>query len=370
MPEKKNTTASWISLSLIPGLGNIAFKNLLEAFGSPENVFRARLKDLLSVKGVREVVARAVFKKEFVQDPVRLLRKIEDMKIHPIIFSDPEYPPLLRTIHDPPMILYRKGRDIPTNVNFLAVVGSRHPTQYGIKTAEMIAYGLARRGLGIASGMAQGIDAAGHWGCMKGGNFTVAVLGTGHDVVYPASNRRLFSIICEKGAVISEFPPGTPPDPKNFPIRNRIISGISKGVLVVEATRKSGSLITAALALEQGREVFAVPGSIHSFKSAGCHLLLKQGAALVENAQDILQGLGLHFSGLQEMKGEKAPKNGIQEIEEGERIVFDVLGDFPVHIDQIAKQTGMLPAEVSSLLLQLELKGIIRQLPGKMFVRQ
>jgi DNA processing protein len=215
--------------------------------------------------------------------------------------------------------------------------------------------------------MARGIDSAAHWGCIGGRGFTLAVLGTGIDTIYPKSNKKLFEQIIERGAVISEFPLGTPPEPKNFPIRNRIISGLSLGAVVVEATKKSGSLITAFLALEQGREVFAVPGSINSFKSRGCHLLIKQGAKLIENADDILDELGLNY--------EYAPKTDtFKELPPApmdalEKAIFEIIGDYPIHIDQIARQGKMEPGEASSLLMKMELKGIVKQLPGKMFVR-
>jgi DNA processing protein len=247
------------------------------------------------------------------------------------------------------------------------MVGSRNATYYGIKAAESIGQGLARRGLGIVSGMARGIDSASHWGCIGGRGFTVAVLGTGIDIIYPPSNKKLFQEISQKCAVISEFPIGTPPAPTNFPKRNRIISGLSKGTLVVEATRNSGSLITASLALDQGREVFAVPGSINSFKSTGCHYLIKQGAGLIETADDVPEILGLNYP--YQEKTDTFKEKAFIPMDEAETAIHAIIGDYPVHIDRISREVNLEPAEVSGTLMKMELKGIVRQLPGKMYVR-
>jgi len=356
-----------LGLHLIPGLGNIACKNLLDKFGNPKNVFQASISALMEVEGVRNKAAQNIINREYTTDPLQVLDKAEKCDARIITYSDPAYPQILKEIHDPPIILYIKGNDIPHNLTLIAMVGSRIPTPYGIKVAEKIGQGLARRGLGVVSGMARGADSAAHWGCLGGRGFTIAVLGTGIDVIYPKSNKKLFQKIIDKGAVISEFPLGTPPEPKNFPIRNRIISGLSRGVVVVEATKRSGSLITASLALEQGREVFAVPGSINSFKSTGCHFLIKQGARLIENSDDILDELGLNY--------EYAPKTDTfkdappSPIDQSEKPIYDIIGDYPIHIDQITRQGNFEPGEISSILMKMELKGVIKQLPGKMFVR-
>jgi DNA processing protein len=247
------------------------------------------------------------------------------------------------------------------------MVGSRNPTHYGLKAAEKIAQGLARRGLGIVSGMALGIDTASHWGCLGGRGFTLAVLGTGLDILYPKSNQKLREQIVEKGALVTEFPLGTPPEPRNFPIRNRVISGVGRGIVVVEATKKSGSLITASFALEQGREVFAVPGSIDSFKSRGCHYLIKEGAGLVETSDDILEAFGFNYDFVP--KRDTFQKEAIPFQDEREELIYNMIGEYPIHIDQIARQSGLEPGDTSSILMRMELKGMIRQLPGKMFVR-
>ena len=362
-----DSRSGWVALHLIPGLGNVACKKLLERFGSPEGIFGAKGSELMSVEGVRQGVARKIAKREYTSDPEKVLKIIEEAGARLIPYGDSAYPPSLKEIHDPPFLLYAKGQEIPPGLTFIAVVGSRNPTHYGFRAAQEFAQGLARRRVGVVSGMARGIDAAAHWGCLEGLGFTIAVTGTGIDIVYPASNRKLFERIVQKGAVLSEFPPGTPPEPKNFPIRNRIISGMSRAVLVVEATRKSGSLITAASALDQGRDVFAVPGSIHSFKSTGCHYLIKQGAGLVENADDVLEQLGLNFPHVpkRDTFSEQIPPP----MEALESRIYALLGDYPLHIDHIARLGNVSPAELSSVLMKMELKGMIRQLPGKMFVR-
>jgi len=367
MTSQPDTREDWLALHLIPGLGNLTLKKLLERFGTPAHVLGARTAELLQVEGLRKEIARRISKKEFSAEPGRVLRSLEQWEARVMTYGDPDYPDCLRQIHDPPMVLYLRGQDIPRKMTFLAVVGSRGPTAYGLRASENLGQGLARRGVGIVSGLARGIDAAAHWGCMEGRGFTVAVLGTGIDIVYPASNRKLFDEITKKGAVISEFPPGTPPEPRNFPIRNRVISGISRGVIVVEATMNSGSLITASVALEQGREVFAVPGSIQSFKSRGCHFLIKQGAKLVENSDDVLDELGLNYPFAPKTDTFKTPPAPVTD--DWERKVYELIGDYPIHIDEIAREGKLESSVVSAALLRMELRGVVRQLPGKFFVR-
>ena len=364
-PDEK---CAWLALYMIPGLGNIALKNLLEKFGNPEGIFQAGIQELAMVEGVHKEIAQKIVSREFASDPEEELGKVEKCSARIITYLDPSYPRLLKEIHHPPMLLYVKGKDIPVYQTFVAIVGSRNPTHYGLKVAERFGVGLASRGVGVVSGLARGIDSAAHRGCLRGGGFTIAVLGTGIDIVYPAGNKKLLEQIMESGAVMSEFHTGTPPEPKNFPIRNRIISGLSRGVAVVEATKKSGSLITASFALDQGREVFAVPGSIDSFKSTGTHFLIKQGAKLIENADDILDEFGFSDRPVQESKvsgGEGMPL----ELDETERKIYEIIGDYPMHIDQIVRMGDMDVGEVSSTLMKMELMGIVKQLVGKMFVR-
>ena len=366
MEKSFEDIVTWIALKMIPNLGNITFKRLLERFGDPEAVFNASLDDLVQVEGLRPVTAKRIVAKAWEGDPKAELSNLKKNGARLITFFDSQYPKDLKEIHDPPPLLYVKGNDIPQNKMVIAVVGSRNPTHYGLKITEEICQSLAIRNIVIASGMARGIDSAAHWGCLKGNGFTIAVLGSGIDIIYPKSNNRLFNSIIENSSVITEFPLGTPPEAKNFPMRNRIISGLAKGVVVIEASKRSGSLITASLALEQGREVLAVPGSIESFKSTGTHFLIKQGAKLVENADDILQELGLNFP--YSKKGEKNKEIPLPPMEEDEKHIYDILCYYPLHIDHITKQSNMDSATVASLLTRLELKGAIRQLPGKMFM--
>jgi DNA processing protein len=360
---------AWVALYMISGIGNRAFKNLLERFGQPKAVFETAYKDLVSVEGVRKEVARRIVNREFIADPEVEMRNLEKCNARLIRYIDAAYPIFLKEISSSPMLLYIRGKDIPLTQTFIAVVGSRNPTHYGIRAAERISMDLATLGVGVVSGLARGIDSAAHRGCLMGKGFTVGVMGTGIDRVYPSSNRRLAEQIMESGAVISEFPTGSPPEPRNFPIRNRIISGLARGVLVVEATKKSGSLITASMALEQGREVFAVPGSIDSFKSTGSHFLIKQGAKLVENADDILDEFGFNDALIGGNRALKNTRDGGPDLIQSEKAIYELIGDYPMHIDEIVRLGEMDTGEALGVLLQMELKGIVKQLPGKMFVR-
>jgi DNA processing protein len=360
------STLSWLALKMIPHLGNITYKRLLDRFGEPAKVFRANLNELLEIEGMRVETAKRIITEAWEGNPKGELESLKKSGTKLMTILDSSYPHDLKQIHDPPPLLYVKGNDIPQDRTMISVIGSRNPSHYGMKITEEICQSLAIMGIAIVSGMARGIDSAAHWGCLRGKGFTIAVLGSGIDVIYPRSNVKLFHYIVKNGSVITEFPFGTPPEARNFPIRNRIISGLSKGVVVVEASRRSGSLITASLALEQGREVFAVPGSVESFKSTGTHLLIKQGAKLVENADDILQELGLsapHSKG-----GVLRKKAVLLPLDEDEKQIYEILGNYPLHIDHIVRTSNMGSAKVAGLLTRLELKGIIRQVPGKMFV--
>lgn len=369
MPQNTGSDhrSEWVALHLVPGLGSRSMHRLVDRFGHPNRVFRASLKEL-QASGLSDTVARRVRQKVFSRDPDRELRELERMGGRVLTFRDPDYPPPLRRIPGPPMVLYQRGRPLDAHRAQVTVVGSRTPTPYGVKTAKGLASGLSERGVCVVSGMARGIDAASHWGALAGGGHTVAVLGTGVDRLYPRANRELFARLAEQGTLLSEFALGTPPEARNFPMRNRIVSGLSRGVVVVEAAHKSGSLITASLALDQGREVMAVPGSIHSHRSSGCHFLLKQGAALVESADDILEVLGIAGS-------ESPSRRGLETLEQAllldprERRIYDMLCDDPIHIDDITGGSGLAVQTVLSLLTKLELTGLIEQLPGKMFVR-
>lgn len=354
----------WLGLKSVPGVGNRLFQNLIQRFGEPAKVFSASTAELLQVPGVTDRLAGILQGYQIPADVYEDLALAKKHGVEILTCSDYDYPALLRHIHDPPPLLYVRGRLRRDSLN-IAIVGSRNATSYGRSVTEGLSGKLTLRGFTVVSGMARGIDAAAHWGALSAGGETIAVLGCGLGITYPAENRRLYHRIVESGAVISEFPFLTPPEARNFPVRNRIISGLSLGTVIVEATHQSGSLITARLAAEQGREVFAVPGSITSFKSMGTHRLIKQGAKLVEHVEDIVEELNIAISEPSADVEEKPPVPLTQE----ERGILDELSPYPVHIDKLVRELSLSPARVSGLLLQLELKGLVTQSPGKFFAK-
>jgi DNA processing protein len=357
----------WLALSFVDGLGSVTYCNLIRKFGNPGSIFKASFHDLEAVEGIRPHVIEGI--KAFNRAD-RVEQELERMREHHVslvAFVDDNYPAQLLHIYDPPPFLYVKGELQQGDRLAVAVVGSRFASHYGKVTAEKISQDLAMEGITIVSGMARGIDSSAHKAALAAGGRTIAVLGCGIDINYPAENTKLKEEIASHGAVISEFPLSTPPASSHFPMRNRIISGLSLGVVVVEASHRSGSLITARLALEQGRDVFAVPGSIDSLRSRGTHRLIKDGAKLVEDARDILTEL------LPQMKDRSQSVGVHQESKElvsaEAQSILDVLEQGQVQIDRIITQTGLPSSQVSSTLLDLEFKGIIRQLPGKVFVK-
>jgi DNA processing protein len=358
---------SWFQLKSVPGVGNLLFKRLIERFGTPAAALSATRVDLLTVEGVGERLADAI------RHPARPAGTAEEIErarhrgCRLVSLTDPDFPRLLREIPDPPPFLYVRG-DLSGCPRPVAVVGSRNATAYGVETAHRICKDLAGLGFTVVSGMALGIDAAAHEGALSGQGRTVAVLGSGLDNIYPPQHRRLAERIAAGGAVISEFPLRAGPEAHHFPIRNRIISGMSLGTVVVEATKDSGSLITARLAAEQNREVFAVPGSIQSFKSMGTHTLIKEGAKLVENVQDIVAELGHFLQDDAPPRRENALTAPRHHLTAEEAAVVAALTAYPVHIDALVRGLAMEPGALSGILLQLELKGIVTQLPGKLFV--
>ena len=358
----------WFSLKDVPGIGNHLFKRLIDRFHSPEHVFQASQEQLLEVEGISKRQAEAIRNYKAAQSLKAELDQVNQKGYKILTLKDPLYPPLLKEIPDPPPYLYVCGRLDGSRKN-IAVVGSRHPTAYGISTTQNLCADLCAHEINIVSGMAVGIDAAAHRGALAGKGKTVAVLGSGFNNIYPPQNLALFEKISEQGAVISEFALNAEPEAHHFPIRNRIISGMSMGTVVVEATRKSGSLITARLAAEQNREVFAVPGSIRSFKSTGTHALIKQGAKLVENAKDILEELSAYLD-TRGISADRAQNHAAQEqsfLTPEERVVYNMISPYPEHIDTIVRKAHIEPGKLLSLLLQLELKGVVQQLPGKFF---
>ncbi len=360
----------WFQLKSVPGVGNLIFKRLIERFGSPRIALEAKRTELAQVAGVTERLAQAIRSQPLPETAMAEVAGARRAGCRLLALTDPGYPRLLREIPDPPPILYVRGALIADEA-LIAVVGSRVPTAYGLETARQISAGLARLGFAVVSGLALGVDGAAHEGALAGGGRTVAVLGSGLDNLYPPQHRSLAGRIASAGAVISEFPLKAGPDAHHFPARNRIISGMALGTVVVEATKDSGSLITARLAAEQNREVFAVPGSIHSFKSMGTHTLIRQGAILVENAQDIAAELKPQLAAPESVR--RGPTTaaetagGSMSLSAEEQRVLQCLGPYPEHIDTLQRRAGLAPGALAAVLLQLELKGRALQLPGKQF---
>ncbi len=353
----------WVALSMAPGVGSVLFKRLLEAFGSPQEVLRASAKELRRVEGIGPKVISALGRFNWHRRVEKELQGAEKKGVRLLTWEDAEYPLNLKEIYDPPPLLYVWGALHPGDQRAVAVVGSRNPTLYGKSAAERISRGLGARGITVVSGLARGIDSLAHQSVLAAGGRTIGVLGCGIDIFYPPENRELYGHIAGQGAVLSEFPLGTPPESDHFPIRNRVISGLSMGVAVIEATLRSGSLITARFALEQGRDVYAVPGNIDSARSAGTNRLIKEGAKLVVQAEDILEEtLSLSTQG----PAETPPQPSLAE--EDAR-VFALLGRGSLHIDQLITQSGLPSAKVSSILLALELAGHVKQMPGMRFVK-
>jgi DNA processing protein len=351
------------ALCSIPVLGPVTIRRLLRAFGPAEAVFRAKARNLMAVEGINEKRAESI---TGFSGWEKLEKDIRDLKVRGaglVFHGSPGYPGALGDLgEDSPLMLYIRGEAIKEDRFAIAIVGSRDASTYGRTTTEKVASELASMGLTVVSGLARGIDTAAHKGCLDAGGRSLGVLGSGIDVVYPPENRWLFEKTAASGAVISEFPPGTPPYQSNFHRRNRLISGLSMGVLVVEAASRSGSLITAKHALEQGKEVFSIPGNISSDTSKGTNELIKQGAKVVTRASDILEELAPQLKGF--IKSEKRRE---AEVSVEEKALCDIMSAEPSHIDVISRQSGMAPAMALALLLGLELKGVVKQTEGKRF---
>jgi DNA processing protein len=357
----------WFHLKNVRGVGNHLFKRLIERFGSPAAALQASVQELSRVEGISAGVIEAIRTAPRSGAAAAEIDAVHRQGYRLVTLTDPAYPELLRRIPDPPPLLYVWG-ELPGAQPSVALVGSRNATPYGLDMTHRLASDLARLGFAVVSGMALGIDAAAHEGALSGGGRTVAVLGSGLDNLYPPQHRRLSERIAANGAVISEFPLAALPEAHHFPIRNRIISGMCAGTVVVEATKKSGSLITARLAADQNREVFAVPGSIQSFKSMGTHTLIKQGAKLVENVQDIVSELApLLAVASPATAREPVSAQERHRLTEEESRVYRALSPYPLHIDEILRSLSMDAGRLSAVLLQLELKGVVRQMPGKLF---
>lgn len=355
-----------LQLTTVPGIGPTRIRALVAHFHSAPDALSASMNALCQVPGIERVLAeniRAHGDHTFAERQLELLAR---RGTRLLTYWDEDYPALLKKIPDPPVLLYVEGALASSNENLLAIVGTRAPTQYGKMVAEKLSGELAARGFTIVSGLARGIDTIAHRTALKSGGRTLAVLGSGLDVMYPAENEKLAREISEHGAIISEYPFGAKPDAANFPRRNRIISGLSLGVLVIEAGVESGAMITANLALEHNREVFAVPGSIMSMKSAGPHRLISEGAKLVQNVENVLEELLGQLDFFGKPRSEDRP---LPELEPKSKRIYDLLSHEAMHIDELIRKTELSSSEAMTLLLELEFKNLVQQLPGKFFVR-
>ncbi len=367
-----DSSLSWLALSLTPGLASRLSARLLRRFESPEGVFRASLAQLEECH-LPAPVAQAVAKKEAfkrAEKELASIRRISGCRL--INWTEPEYPQSLLQIYDPPVLLYLCGDPQVLNLPSVGIVGTRKPTLYGSQMAERLGRDLAARGVVIVSGMARGIDAIGHQGAMAVNGRAIGVLGTGIDVCYPKENKKLYEKVLERGAILSEFPLRTHPAPENFPVRNRIVAGMPLGVIIVEGAQYSGSLITARLAMEFGREVFGVPGNVTQPVSFAPNLLIKQGAKLVTDAEDVIEELPtpVRAALVQAEQPEAAQRNLVlaASLNGAEKKLYELLSaEEPKHIDGIVECSGLNSSVVLATLFDLEMKGIIRQLPGKQF---
>jgi len=359
-----------IALSLIEHVGPVRVRLLLEHFGDAPKILQASKSELLRVCNIGDETAAAIASWEKTVDLAGELKRVQESGCHVLIQGDEDYPELLRHIYDPPIVLYAKGQLTAKDKNAVAMVGSRMTTHYGIEAARKLAYQLAYVGVTVVSGGARGIDTASHQGALAAKGRTVCVLGTGINIVFPPENAELFERIAENGAVITQFPFNRPADKQSFPIRNRIVAGMTLGTVIVEADMNSGALITANFATEYGRQVFAVPGRIDSPRSKGCHDLIKKGAKLCEGAEDILSEFEYLFPG-----SNRPPSPGetgvlpALELSENERRIYDSLSHEESSIDEVIRRSGLPSSAVSVALLSLEMKRVIKQLPGKLFVR-
>jgi DNA processing protein len=368
-----NEQLPWLGLRSIPGLGMVLSQRLLERFGHPAAVFAASQQELVAVKGISPSLAQAILGFRDWDKLEAHLGRLAAFGAEMIVRDDPRFPVLLKEIPYPPLLLFVKGTLAPEDQRALAVVGTRGGSYYGLKTARRLAGGLATRGITVVSGLARGIDSAAHRGALEMSGRTLAVLGCGLDVVYPPENHQLYQEIPAQGALVSEFPLGTRPEARNFPTRNRIISGLSLGVLVIEAGEKSGTAITVRYALDQGREVLAVPGPIDSPTSLGPHRLIQAGAKLVQDMEDILQELPVLQRSPGPLFEQRAPVEGVSEASLPVRPapadpLLPLLGSDPVQLEELVQAAGLPIQDILSRLTLLELQGLVKELPGKCYV--
>ncbi len=359
-PSYTEEVPYWLGLNAVPNMGPTRFFSLLKYFKSIKNLWDSSPAEIKNSGILTDYLCNELLKIKQSKFIEKEMEEINRKGIEVILFDSPLYPSSLKEIPNPPPVLYVKGNLLENDLQSISIVGARKCTNYGRTTSEQISYNLAKEGLTIISGMAYGIDTAAHKGAINAKGRTIAVLGSGMNHIYPASNKRLYQEIADSGAVISEFPLNTKPEKWNFPIRNRIIAGFSLGTLIVEAALNSGSLITASLALEYGKEVFAVPGDINNSLSKGPHKLIKSGAKLSENYEDILEEIGYK---------KKSYVSQISIIlDEKSKVVYDLIKQGPIGINDIFNKTKFSYGEIAGITLELELKGYIKQLPGNIYI--
>ncbi|MFA6548655.1 MAG: DNA-processing protein DprA [Candidatus Margulisiibacteriota bacterium] len=361
----------WLAINKIPEVGPVTVKKLFDQFGVIEKAWQAEEKEILSIEGINQRAAKSFLEYRTKIDLEQESASIAKAGVEVLTLLDDNYPSHLKNIYDPPPVLYYKGQILKEDEKAIAIVGTRKASHYGLETAKKLARELAGMGITIVSGLASGIDTAAHEGALEAGGRTLAVFGTGVDVIFPAENRVLAQNIAKSGALLSEFALGTRGERSSFPRRNRIISGLSLGVIVVEGHYDSGAMITAKFALDQGREAFAVPGNVELEQSKGPHWLIKQGAKLVECVEDVIEELKFQITST---KSQTIPNNKIpnskpdySDLSEEERRIVGVLSREPKHLDVIAAETGFPIPQISSMMLMLEMKKAVRQLPGKMY---
>lgn len=378
-PQPNGDVSAELLLALTPGVGPRIRKALIEHFGSAAAVLAAASSDLRQVPGIGPKISRSIVAARKEVDVAAELERCREHAIRVLVESEDEYPAPLRNIFDPPGVLFVRGEMQPCDALAVAIVGTRHATQYGLAQAERLAASLARAGYTIVSGLARGIDAAAHRGAMKAGGRTLAVLGSGVLNIYPPEHVQLAEQVIQQGALMSENPPDSPPLAGAFPQRNRIVTGLSLGVIVVEAAERSGALISARLAMEQGREVFAVPGRVDSRTSRGCHRLIRDGAKLVETVDDVLEELGpLAAPALAPMKSDTADNDASRreirhpielQLNEPEQAVLAVIGDEPTSIDELVVASGLPVPNVLSIISVLEMRRLIKRIGGNRVMR-
>ena len=361
--DTKDRLVDTIALLSIPGIGRGRFASLVRRFGSPSAALAASLKELVKVPGLSDLTAGSIKEKYDGETARQMAARIVQLGWTILYPDGPDYPPLLAHIDDHPPLLFRLGEPCRPEHKMIGIVGTRHASEAGRRFTHKLAADLAQAGITVVSGMAEGIDSAAHLGALEGRGLTIAVWGTPLDQVYPPANRELARQIMNQGAIYSEYWPGTPTNASNFPERNRIISGMSEGLIVVEAGPKSGALITAQCALDQGRDIFAVPGPPSSEKSAGTNDLIKKGAKLLTSAQDVFDEIPRLASEITASRAKEKP-----DLTERERHLVDLLSSGPLQLDQFCRVAGLSVSESLEYLLALELKGIVEELPGKRFV--